>query len=48
MSSNTFSDLMYDLTDSDFLVAALCRYPKRQCKRVITDTPQFLQLGLSL
>ena len=30
MSSNTFSDLMYDLTDSDFLVAALCKYPKRQ------------------
>lgn len=25
MSSNTFSDLMYDLTDSDFLAAALCK-----------------------
>ena len=25
MSSNTFSDLLYDLTDSDLLVAALCR-----------------------
>ena len=25
MSSNTFSDLLYDLTDSDFLASALCK-----------------------
>lgn len=39
MSSNTFSDLMYDLTDSDFLVAALCRSPKSSRTVSLADTP---------
>lgn len=39
MSSNTFSDLMYDLTDSEFLVAALCRSPKSSRTISLADTP---------
>ena len=43
MSSNTFSDLMYDLTDSDLLVAALCTWSRLGDKISITDPIQFSQ-----
>lgn len=38
MTSNTFSDLMYYLMDSDYLAAALCKRRHRDLARYVTNT----------